>query len=55
MIDDVIATGGTLGASEFLIKQFEGVELLGNVLIFEIGFFKGREKLTVPTHCLITI
>lgn len=55
LVDDLLATGGTLGAAEKIISQFEGVEIAGSILIFEIGVLKGREKLAAPVHTLITV
>ena len=48
LIDDLLATGGTLWAAESLLKRCEGVEVVANALIFEIDVLKGRERLTAP-------
>lgn len=53
LIDDLLATGGTLEAGEKLLRQFEGVEVVANVLVFEIDVLNGRERLTAPTMTLI--
>lgn len=54
VIDDVLATGGTIAATlELLGKNFKGtIEEL--IFIIELDFLKGREKLKgVPIHSLI--
>ncbi len=53
MLDDLLATGGTLAAGEALIGNIEGVEVIANVVIWEIDFFKGRDKLQKATHSII--
>jgi adenine phosphoribosyltransferase len=55
VVDDLLATGGTLGASKKILSNFEGLDVVANVLIFEIAFLNGRSKLDVPTHCLIAV
>jgi len=54
VIDDVLATGGTISAAlELLGKNFKGtIEEL--IFIIELDFLKGREKLKgAPIHSLI--
>ena len=54
LIDDVLATGGTVTAAlDLLKKNFKGtVEEV--IFIIELDFLKGREKLKdVPVHSLI--
>lgn len=54
LIDDVLATGGTISAALNLVnKNFKGtVEEV--IFIIELDFLKGREKLKgVPVHSLI--
>ena len=55
LIDDLLATGGTLAAAEKLVEAFEGVSVAASVLIFEIDFLKGRDKLSAPVHTLIHV
>lgn len=51
IIDDVLATGGTLGASERLIAEL-GCEAIGHSVVLEIAALGGRSKLSKPVHCV---
>ena len=55
LIDDVLATGGTLAATLNLIrKNFQSVEFLEVAFLIELDFLRGREKIKdVPIHSLI--
>ena len=54
IIDDVLATGGTIGGGLQLIDQV-GAEVAGIGFLMELSFLNGREKLGGhPTECLIT-
>ena len=44
IIDDLLATGGTMKASADLVKN-SGAEIAGIAFIVELSFLKGREKL----------
>lgn len=44
VIDDVLATGGTVGATAGLLSQM-GAELVHVAVVLELGFLKGRELL----------
>ena len=44
MVDDLLATGGTMGASCRLIERLGGV-VAGVVFLIELTFLNGREKL----------
>ena len=48
VIDDVLATGGTLGAATHLVRGFEAT-LVGAAVVIELGFLNGREKLPDTT------
>ena len=55
LIDDVLATGGTLAATLNLIRiNFPSVEILEVAFLIELDFLSGREKIKgVPIHSLI--
>ena len=55
IIDDVLATGGTLAAALDLIKKnFDDVKVLEAAFLIELDFLKGREKLKdTPIHSMI--
>ncbi len=55
LIDDVLATGGTLAASLNLIRNnFENVEIEEVAFLIELDFLNGRDKLKdTPIHSLI--
>ena len=44
LLDDVLATGGTMQACCELVRQ-AGAELVGCAFLMELGFLEGREKL----------
>ena len=45
VVDDVLATGGTVGATAALIHRL-GADLVHVAVLMELGFLNGREKLT---------
>src|SRR6476661_5020516 len=52
-VDDLLATGGTMGATLRLIRQLGG-QVVGVAFMIELAFLKGREKLkNYPLHSLI--
>ena len=55
LIDDVLATGGTLGATLNLIRNnFQNVKIVETAFLIELDFLSGREKLKdTPIHSLI--
>lgn len=55
IMDDVLATGGTLAATLDLIqKNFKDVKVLEAAFLIELDFLKGREKLQgTPVYSMI--
>jgi adenine phosphoribosyltransferase len=52
LVDDLLATGGTLNASVALIRKL-GSEVVGACTLIELNFLKGREKLDIPFASLV--
>ena len=53
LVDDLLATGGTMGAIASLVKKL-GAEIVEVAFVIELPFLKGREKLAgLPVHVLI--
>lgn len=54
VIDDVLATGGTLAAATQLVRGFAAT-LVGASIVIELGFLGGREKLgeNVTLHSVL--
>lgn len=52
IVDDVLATGGTAAAAVSLCEQV-GANVLGCAFFIEIGFLKGREKISVPVQSVL--
>ncbi len=54
VIDDLLATGGTLGGVLSLLGKFD-CEVIGAAFLVELTFLNGREKLGgIPMHSLVT-
>lgn len=54
IIDDLLATGGTAGATKELVEKVGGV-IVGFSMVVELGFLNGRDKLgDAEFHALIT-
>lgn len=55
VIDDLLATGGTMGAALRLVRQVGGIPVACGFVI-ELGFLNGRAKLgDVPVHSLMMV
>ena len=52
VLDDVLATGGTLAAAIALLRK-AGADVRGAACIIELGFLDGRQRLDVPFASLI--
>ena len=53
VVDDLLATGGTMAATLRLVEQSGGV-VVGVAFLIELGFLHGRDKLkSYPLHSLI--
>ena len=53
VIDDLIATGGSLGATCKLIKSM-GATIVGCLALLELGELKGAKNVDAPVESLIT-
>lgn len=54
IVDDLLATGGTVGAVNELIKQFKS-KVISSVFLIELSFLKGRQRLKdIPVSSIIT-
>jgi adenine phosphoribosyltransferase len=53
MMDDLLATGGTMSAAITLVRKL-GAEVRGAAFIIELAALKGRARLDVPVTSLIT-
>ena len=53
LVDDLLATGGTMAAACQLVSELKG-EIVGISFVIELGFLNGREKLgNWPIHTLV--
>lgn len=53
VMDDLLATGGTLDASVQLLRQ-AGADVAAAACIIELSFLEGRKKVDVPVHALVS-
>lgn len=51
--DDMLATGGTLAASIALLRK-AGANVVGASVLMELTALRGREKIDVPVHALLS-
>ena len=51
LIDDLLATGGTLAATEKLLNE-SGADVIGTVVLIELELLKGRDNLKAPVVSL---
>ena len=52
IVDDLLATGGTLAASVALLRQ-SGANVAAAACVIELSFLNGRAKIDVPCHTLL--
>jgi len=53
ILDDLLATGGTLAASTELLRQC-GADVRGAACIIELTFLNGRDRLNLPISTLVS-
>lgn len=53
IVDDVLATGGTLAASKELIEKAGGF-VVGGTMLLELTFLHGRSRFDGPLHAVLT-
>lgn len=53
IVDDLLATGGTIMAAAKLLRQ-SGAVVAGATCVIELSFLKGREKLDMPFQGLLS-
>jgi adenine phosphoribosyltransferase len=54
VVDDVLATGGTVQAALRLVEQAGGT-VLGCTVVIELSFLGGRARVDCPLHALLTV
>ena len=52
IVDDLLATGGTLVASLNLLRKI-GADVVGAACLIELSFLKGRDRLDIPFDALM--
>lgn len=53
ILDDLLATGGTMAASIELFREV-GAEVVGAACLIELSFLNGRDRLDVPFDTLVS-
>ena len=53
VLDDLLATGGTMAAAIALLREV-GADVRGAAFIIELAFLNGREKIDVPVTTLVS-
>ncbi|HYC13922.1 MAG TPA: adenine phosphoribosyltransferase [Stellaceae bacterium] len=52
VLDDLLATGGTMAAAVSLVRKVGGT-VTGSACIIELSFLGGRDRLDVPVHAIL--
>jgi adenine phosphoribosyltransferase len=52
VLDDLLATGGTMAAAVNLVRKVGGM-VTGAACIIELNFLAGRKRLDVPVHSIL--
>lgn len=52
VVDDLLATGGTVWSTAELVRQLDG-EIIGFAFLIELTFLGGRDKLSDPVYSLL--
>ncbi len=53
IVDDVLATGGTLAATRELVEKAGG-RVVGATMLMELSFLEGRSRFDLPLHAVLT-
>lgn len=53
ILDDLLATGGTMNATAQLLRQC-GAEVCGSACLIELAFLNGRARLDIPVNTLVS-
>jgi len=53
LLDDLLATGGTMKAAAQLLSQ-AGAQVMGCACLIELAFLNGRKRLDIPTTTLVS-